>query len=77
MIKKINEAKSAILVWKIRKIIINITYILLKIYNQAGYKEIVTGICIALLEFNLFTPKDITVLTNNNIRIERFKHYWN
>jgi hypothetical protein len=77
MTTKINEAKSALLVWSLRKALINVTYLIVKMYHSAGYSEIATGICISLLEFNLFPPSDITLLTPHPVRLQRFKEYWN
>lgn len=73
---KISEAKSAKLVWSIRKALIHATFILVSFLEMAGFRELSTAVCVSLLEFNVFVPLDITIVTDYTIRVNRFKSYW-
>lgn len=60
---KINEAKSAVLVWNLRRVLMHVTFILVRLLNLVGYRELTTSICVSLIEFNIFVPDGITPLT--------------
>lgn len=74
--KKTAEATSAMMIWRIRKASLYVLSKVVEILRLEGYRELATGVCQALLEYNLFIPETVGKSNDYTRRAEVFRAYW-
>lgn len=74
--KKTAEATSAMMIWRIRKASLYVLSKIVEVIRLEGFRELATGICQALVEYNLFIPEKVGQSNDYTHRAEVFRAYW-